>query len=149
MKGKRILLIVLILSIALVSAINAHAQRNVTQTHTFAIEKWTTLNLAIEGISIKEIRFFSDTKTTGGAFGINPTRGPYLKFIIYNDSYHEIDYGVAIALFDKKHKLITAGSFAHPGDLDPGERYEGTIVFGPVNRRYHETSYFKIALEIY
>ena len=149
MKGKRILLLVLVLSIALVSAVNAHAQRNVAQTHTFAMEKWITLNLSVEGVSIKEVRFFSDTKTTGGAFGINPTRGPYLQFVIYNDAYHEIDYGVAVALFDKKHKLITAGNFTHPGDLDPGERYEGTIVFGPVNRRYHEASYFKIALEIY
>ncbi len=149
MKRKKILLIVLILSIALVSAMDAYAQRNVSQTHTFTLEKWTTLNLTIEGISIKEIRFFGDTKATGGAFGLSPTRGPYLKFIIYNDSYHEIDYGVAIALFDNKHKLITASDYAHPGKLDPGERHEGTIVFGPVNRRYHETSYFKIALEIY
>lgn len=149
MKGRKILLLLFILSISLAWAINAYAQRTVTQTHSFVLEKWTTINLSVEGVSIKELRFYNETKATGGTFGINPTRGPYMNFIVYNDSHYAMDYGVAVALFDKKHKLITAESYTHPGDIDPGERHEGTIVFGPVNRRYIETSYFKIVLELY
>ncbi|MBN1572222.1 MAG: hypothetical protein JW984_03380 [Deltaproteobacteria bacterium] len=149
MKLKKILLLLFILSIALVTAVNAYAQRTASQTHTFALEKWITINLSVEGISVKELRFFNDTKTTGGTFGINPTSGPYMNFVVYNDAYHEVDYGIAVALFDKKNNLITAESYTHPGEIDAGERHEGTIIFGPVNRRYHEASYFKIALEIY
>ena len=149
MRGKKSTMLLFILSLSLVFAVSAYAQRTVSQTHTFALEKWITINLNVEGISVKEIRFYNDTKTTGGTFGINPTSGPYMNFVVYNDTHHEVDYGIAVALFDKKHNLITAESYTHPGSFDPGERHEGTIIFGPVNRRYHEASYFKIVLELY
>ena len=75
------------------------------------------------------------------------TRGPYATFVIVNNSGHDIEYGVAIALFDKDHTLITASDFAQVGNLDSGERNEYDVVFGPVNMRYKEASYFKIVLE--
>ncbi len=75
------------------------------------------------------------------------TRGPYATFAIVNNSGHDMEYGVAVALFDKDNRLITAADFSQVGSLDPGERKEQDIVFGPVNMRYKEATYFKIVLE--
>jgi hypothetical protein len=134
-------LIILVVSAAFVYAGDA------TTTVTMSYDKWITLNLEKEGLVITEINFKSDTEAKTGRFGLGVTRGPYATIEIINKSSHDMEYGVAVALFDKDHKLITAADFAQVGKLDAGERKEQDIVFGPVNARYKEATYFKITLE--
>jgi hypothetical protein len=143
-------LIVVLAVVCLVVFPATYAQgETVSKSESLNLEKWETVDLEVDGLVLKEVRFTTDTKGTTGRFGLSATSGPYMTFIIYNNTAHEIDYGIAVALFDKNGKLITAGSFSHTGDLDPGERHEGTIVFGEVNRRYSEAVKYQLVLETY
>jgi len=121
----------------------------VSKSKSLTMEKWETVDLEADGLVLKEVRFTTDTKGTTGRFGLSATTGPYMTFVVYNNTAHDVDYGLAVAVFDKNGKLITAGSFSHTGELDPGERHEGSIVFGEVNRRYTEAVKYQIVLETY
>jgi len=144
MKGKIILfsLVFLLLTISAVSYAG-----DISLTKGISYDKWITLNLEKEGLVVREIIFKTDTEAKTGRFGLGVTRGPYATFVIVNNSGHDMEYGIALALFDKDHNLITASDFAQVGTLDAGERNEYDVVFGPVNMRYREASYFKIVLE--
>jgi hypothetical protein len=144
MKGKIVLfsLVLLVLAMGAVSYAG-----DTTLTKGISYDKWITINLEKDGLAVQEIIFKTDTEAKTGRFGMGVTRGPYATFVIVNNSSHDMEYGIAIALFDKDHNLITAADFSQVGKLDPGERNESDIVFGPVNMRYREASYFKIVLE--
>jgi hypothetical protein len=136
-------LIVMILTIAAVGQAG-----DVAITKSMSYDKWMTINLEREGLVVTDIIFRTgDTEAKTGRFGLGVTRGPYCTFAIVNNSGHDMEYGVAVALFDKDNRLITASDFAQVGKLDAGERKENDIVFGPVNMRYREATYFKIVLE--
>ena len=122
---------------------------SVSQTGNFILDRWTKVDLESGGIILREIRFTTETKATTGPFGMSTARGPYMSFVVYNDSGYELDYGISVALFDRNGNLTTANSYSHPGTIKPGERHEGAIVFGEVNKRYHESTKFKIVLETY
>ena len=130
----------------LLAAALAYAGDN-TVTRTITYDKWISLNLSQEGLVITNIIFKTDTEAKTGRFGLGVTRGPYATFSIVNNSGHDMEYGVAIALFDKDNRLITAADYAQVGKLNPGENKDEDVVFGPVNLRYTEASYFKIVLE--
>ncbi len=119
-----------------------------TLTKGISYDKWITLNLEKDGLVVQEIIFKTDTEAKTGRFGLGVTRGPYATFVIVNNTSHDMEYGIALAMFDKDNRLITAADFAQVGTLDPGERKENDVVFGPVNMRYREASYFKIVLEV-
>ncbi|MBN1883598.1 MAG: hypothetical protein JW885_15630 [Deltaproteobacteria bacterium] len=121
----------------------------VSKSKSLTMEKWETIDMEVGGLVLKEVRFTTDTKGTTGRFGLSATSGPYMTFVVYNNTAHEIDYGIAVALFDKNGKLVTAGSFSHTGELDPGERHEGTIVFGEVNRCFTEAVKYQVVMETY
>lgn len=142
---RKIVLLTLVLSFLITSAVCYAGDIAITKGISY--DKWITLNLEKDGLVIKEVIFKSDTEAKTGRFGLGVTRGPYMTFVIVNNSGHDMEYGVAVALFDKDHVLITAADFAQVGTLDAGERNENDIVFGPVNMRYREASYFKIVLE--
>lgn len=142
---RKIVLVTLVLSFLITSAVCYAGDISITKSMSY--DKWITLNLEKEGLVVKEVIFKSDTEAKTGRFGLGVTRGPYMTFVIVNNSGHDMEYGVAVALFDKDHVLITAADFAQVGTLDAGERNENDIVFGPVNMRYREASYFKIVLE--
>lgn len=122
---------------------------SVSQTGNFMLDRWTKIDLESGGLVISEIRFTTETKATTGPFGLSTARGPYMSFVVYNDSGYDLDYGISVALFDRNGNLTTANSYSHPGNIKPGERHEGVIIFGEVNRRYHEATKFKIVLETY
>lgn len=144
MKSK-IVLFALVFSFVILGAVCYAGDIAITKGISY--DKWITLNLEKDGLVVKEINFKTDTEAKTGRFGLGVTRGPYATFVIVNNSGHDMEYGVAVALFDKDNRLITAADFAQVGTLDPGERQENDIVFGPVNLRYREASYFKIVLE--
>jgi hypothetical protein len=142
---RKFVLFSLVFSFLVMSAVCYAGDISITKGISY--DKWITLNLEKEGLVVKEVIFQSDTEAKTGRFGLGVTRGPYMTFVIVNNSGHDMEYGVAVALFDKDHVLITAADFAQVGTLDAGERNENDIVFGPVNLRYKEASYFKIVLE--
>jgi len=142
---KKILLFSLIFLLLTIGA--ASYAGDIATTKSISYDKWITINLEKEGLVVKEVKFNTDTEAKTGRFGAGVTRGPYMTFVIVNNTTHDAEYGVAIALFDKDHTLITAADFSQVGDLDAGERQEHDVVFGPVNMRYKEASYFKIVLE--
>jgi hypothetical protein len=144
MKGKFILFSLVLLLLA-TSAVTYAGDISLTKSMSY--DKWITLNLEKDGLVVREIIFKTDTEAKTGRFGLGVTRGPYATFVIVNNTGHDMEYGVAVALFDKNHNLITAADFAQVGTLDAGERKENDIVFGPVNMRYREAAYFKIVLE--
>ncbi|MBN2223730.1 MAG: hypothetical protein JW765_03550 [Deltaproteobacteria bacterium] len=144
MKGK-IILFSLAFLLLVMGAVSYAGDAALTKGISY--DKWITLNLEKDGLVVREIIFKTDTEAKTGRFGLGVTRGPYATFVIVNNSGHDMEYGVAVALFDKNHTLITASDFAQVGKLDSGERNEYDIVFGPVNMRYKEASYFKIVLE--
>lgn len=142
---RKIVLFSLVISFVIMGAVCYAGDIAITKGISY--DKWITLNLEKDGLIIKEISFKTDTEAKTGRFGLGVTRGPYATFVIVNNTGHDMEYGVAVALFDKDNRLITAADFAQVGTLDPGERQENDIVFGPVNLRYREASYFKIVLE--
>jgi hypothetical protein len=145
MKSKVILFSLLV---ALLFAAGSALAGDAALTKNISFDKWITINLEKDGLVIKEIRFNTgDTETKSSHFLAGYTKGPYATFEIYNNTSHDMEYGIAIALFDKDHTLITASDYAQVGKLDPGERKEDNIIFGPVNMRYREATYFKIVLE--
>jgi len=148
MKYSRLTAVLVIFCLVIIPATYALGE-TISKSKSLTMEKWETVDLEVDGLVLKEVRFTTDTKGTTGRFGLSATSGPYMSFVVYNNTAHEIDYGIAVALFDKNGKLITAGSFSHTGELDPGERHEGTIVFGEVNRRYTEATKYQIVLETY
>jgi hypothetical protein len=143
--NKKIVMLPLLLALLLVAA--AAFAGDASLTRSISYDKWITINLTREGLSVTDIIFKTDTEAKTGRFGLGVTRGPYATFAIVNNSGHDMEYGVAVALFDKNNNLITAGDFSQVGKLNPGERKEEDIVFGPVNLRYKEATYFKIVLE--
>ena len=143
------LLVVLFVACCVVFPATHAWGETISKSKSLTLERWETVDLEVDGLVLKEVRFTTDTKGTTGRFGLSATSGPYMTFVMYNNTAHEIDYGIAVALFDKNGKLVTAGNFSHTGELDPGERHEGTIVFGEVNRRYSEAVKYQIVLETY
>jgi len=148
MKYLHLIAVLAVVCLVVFPATHARGE-TISKSKTLNLEKWETVDLEVDGLVLKEVRFTTDTKGTTGRFGLSATSGPYMTFVIYNNTAHEIDYGIAVALFDKNGMLVTAGSFSHTGELDPGERHEGTIVFGEVNRRYTEAVKYQLVLETY
>ena len=142
---KKTLLFALALFIMTASAVCYAGDNTLTRTITY--DKWIAINLSQEGLVVTNIIFKTDTEAKTGRFGLGVTRGPYATFSIVNNSGHDMEYGIAVALFDKDNRLITAADYAQVGKLNPGENKDEDIVFGPVNLRYAQATYFKIVLE--
>ncbi len=144
--NKKIVMLPLLLTLLLAVAVAAFAG-DASLTRSISFDKWMTINLTREGLTVTDIIFKTDTEAKTGRFGLGVTRGPYATFSIVNNSGHDMEYGVAIALFDKNNNLITAADYAQVGKLNPAESKQEDVVFGPVNLRYTEATYFKIVLE--
>jgi len=105
------------------------------------------VNLAVEGIEIKEIRFAVE-----GGIHWNPLRagiGPQAFVQVKNASDHEMKMAVAVALFDDKGGLLAASESSNIGALDPGEAKEIKMTFREVKRKFFEAKTAQIALETY
>src|SRR5262245_32861866 len=78
----------------------------VAKTIKWDNEKWIPVNLAVEGIEVKDIRFEVE-----GGIHWNPLRagiGPQAFVNVRNTSGHEMKMAVAVALFDAKGMLVGA-----------------------------------------
>ncbi len=87
------------------AATSAVAIETVAKSIKWENEKWIPLNLASEGIEIKEIRFEVE-----GGVNWNPLRagkGPQAFMPVKNTADHKMKLAVAIALFDDRG--ISAG----------------------------------------
>jgi hypothetical protein len=141
-------IILFTLFVALLFTAGSALAGDASLTKNITFDSWITINLEKDGLIIKEIRFSTtDTETKSSHFFGGYSKGPYATYEIYNNTSHDMEYGIAIALFDKNHTLITASDYTQIGKLNPGEHKEDNIIFGPVNMRYREATYFKIVLE--
>jgi hypothetical protein len=133
-----------IMLLALVATVRAET---VSKTIKWDNEKWIPVNLASEGIEIKEVRFAVE-----GGIHWNPLRagiGPQAFVQVKNASDHEMKMAVAIALFDEKGGLLAATETSNIGALDPGEAKEIKMTFREVKRKFFEAKTAQIALETY
>jgi hypothetical protein len=133
-----------IMLLALVATVRAET---VSKTIKWDNEKWIPVNLASEGIEIKEVRFAVE-----GGIHWNPLRagiGPQAFVQVKNASDHEMKMAVAIALFDEKGGLLAATKTSNIGALDPGEAKEIKMTFREVKRKFFEAKTAQIALETY
>src|SRR5262245_45588513 len=129
---------------ALVTPLHAET---IAKTIRWDNEKWIPVNLAAEGIEIKEIRFAVE-----GGIHWNPLRagiGPQAFVQVKNGSSHEMRMAVAVALFDDKGGLLAATESSNIGSLDPGEAKEIKMTFREVKRKFFEAKTAQIALETY
>ncbi len=130
--------------VALVATLHADT---VGKTITWDNEKWIPVNLASEGIEIKEIRFAVE-----GGIHWNPLRagiGPQAFVNVKNTSDHEMKMAIAVALFDAKGMLVGATESSNIGSLDPDESKEIKMTFREVKRKFFEAKKAQIALETY
>jgi hypothetical protein len=114
---------------------------------TWVNEQWIPVNIASEGVSVKDIRF----EVEGGVHW-NPLRagkGPQCFVQVKNESGHGMHLAVAIALFDEKGDLIAASESGHIGELDENESAEIKMTFREVKRRFFEAKTAHIVLETY
>jgi hypothetical protein len=129
---------------ALVATVRAET---VSKTITWDNEKWIPVNLAAEGIEIREVRFEVE-----GGIHWNPLRagkGPQAFVQVKNSADHQMKMAVAVALFDEKGGLLAATESSNIGSLDPEESKEIKMTFREVKRRVSEAKTAQIALETY
>ena len=125
----------------------ARRRETVSKKVNFANEKWLPLDLATEGIELKEIRFAVE-----GGINFNPLRagkGPQVFMPVKNTSDHGMKFAVAVALFDDDGGLVAASEVTYGGTLDPGEGSEVKITFRDVKRRFFDAKTAQVALETY
>jgi hypothetical protein len=123
----------------------ARREATVAKTIKWENEKWIPLNLASEGVEIKEIRFQVE-----GGVNFNPLRagkGPQAFMPVKNTSDHKMKLAVAIALFDERGSLLAATEITYGGSLDPGQTGELKLTFRDVKRRFFDASTAQVALE--
>ena len=123
-----------------------HAE-TIAKSITWDNEKWIPVNLASEGVEIKEIRFEVE-----GGIHWNPLRagrGPQAFVQVRNTTDHSMRLAVAVALFDGKGSLLAATESGHIGELDRGESAEIKMTFREVKRKFFEAKTAQIALETY
>jgi len=135
------------LAFGLVTLIATARAETVSKTIKWDNEKWIPVNLAVEGIEIKEFRFAVE-----GGIHWNPLRagiGPQAFVQVKNASDHEMKMAVAVALFDDKGGLLAASESSNIGALDPGEAKEIKMTFREVKRKFFEAKTAQIALETY
>ena len=131
---------------ALVLVVTLRAE-TISKTIKWDNEKWIPVNLASEGVEVKEIRFAVE-----GGIHWNPLRagtGPQAFVQAKNTSNHEMKLAIAVALFDDKGGLVGATESANIGSLDPGESKEIKMTFRDVKRKFFEAKTAHIALETY
>ena len=142
----RIRLMAVLTVALLVLAATIHAE-TISKKVTWENEKWIPVNLASEGIEIKEIRFAVE-----GGIHWNPLRagkGPQAFVQVKNAADHPMHLAIAVALFDDKGNLLAATESGHIGDLDRGESGEIKMTFREVKRKFFEAKTAHIALETY
>jgi hypothetical protein len=135
------------LAITLLALVVTVRAETVSKTIKWDNEKWIPVNLAAEGIEIKEIRFAVE-----GGIHWNPLRagiGPQAFVQAKNASDHPMKMAVAVALFDDKGGLLAATESSTIGALDPGEAKEMKMTFREVKRKFFEAKTAQIALETY
>ncbi|MEP7310436.1 MAG: hypothetical protein ABJA98_33450 [Acidobacteriota bacterium] len=123
----------------------ARREQTVAKTIKWENEKWIPLNLASEGVEIKEIKFQVE-----GGVNFNPLRagkGPQAFMPVKNTSDHKMKLAVAIALFDDRGSLVAATEITYGGSLDPGQTGELKMTFRDVKRRFFDASTAQVALE--
>ena len=133
------------LALAIVSAMVTVRADTVSKSIKWENEKSIPVNLASEGVEVKEIRFAVE-----GGVHWNPLRagiGPQAFLQVKNGAGREMKMAVAVALFDGKGGLLAAGEAGNIGSLDPGESKEIKMTFREVKRKFFEAKTAQIALE--
>ena len=128
-------------------ASSSRSRETVSKKVAFENEKWLPLDLAAEGIELKEIRFAVE-----GGINFNPLRagkGPQVFMPVKNTSDHGMKFAVAVALFDAGGGLVGATEVTYGGTLDPGESNEVKLTFRDVKRRFFDAKSAQVALETY
>ena len=120
------------------------------QTHSkqvaFENGKWIGVGVESEGVEITDIRFSLE-----GGINFNPLRagkGPQCIVSLRNNSRHESDLAVGLAVFDADGNLIGATESGTPS-LDPGEEKEITMTFREVKRKLYNAKTVHIVLETF
>src|SRR5262245_44590430 len=124
------------LVLAIVSVVATLRAETVSKSIKWENEKSIPVNLASEGVEVKEIRFAVE-----GGIHWNPLRagiGPQAFLQVKNTSEREMKLAVAVALFDDKGGLLAAGEAGNIGALDPGEAKEIKMTFREVKRKFFE-----------
>ena len=112
----------------------------------FESGKWIEVGVESEGVEITEIRVSLE-----GGINFNPLRagkGPQCIVSLRNNSRHESDLAVGLAVFDLDGKLIGATESGTPS-LDPGEEKEITLTFREVKRKLYDAKTIHIVLETF
>ena len=60
--------------------------------------------------------------------------GPSLEVDVANEGTQGEDFAIAVALFDRKGKLVGVGTGDHTGKLDPGKTVQVKVVFKDLNQ---------------
>ncbi len=135
-----------ILSItAILLAVPAAHADTVSKKVRFDAGETVPVELVVEGISIRSVRFSLE-----GGVRLNPFksgRGPQAFLKVVNTGSKPLDFGIGIALFDEKGSLIASSESNHLGDLDPGEEGEIEVMFRYVKRKLYSAKTVEIVLE--
>jgi hypothetical protein len=133
------------LAVVVLSMVATVRAETMAKTINWENEKWIPVNMTVEGVDLKEVRFEVE-----GGIHWNPLRagrGPQAFVQLRNTTDHEIRLAVAIALFDQKGALLAASEASNIGSLDPSEVKEIKVTFREVKRKFFEAKTAQLALE--
>ena len=133
--------VLLALSLATFSLAETHSKQ-------VAFENGQRIEVGVEseGVEITDIRFRLE-----GGINFNPLRagrGPQCLVSLRNNSRHELDLAVGLAVFDADGNLLGATESGTPS-LDPGEEKEITMTFREVKRKLYNAKTVHIVLETF
>ena len=74
--------------------------------------------------------------------------GPSLEVDVANEGTQGEDFAIAVALFDRKGKLVGVGTGDHTGKLDPGKTVQVKVVFKDLNQEAIYATTMQMSLEI-
>ncbi len=104
-----------------------------------------TVSLSAEGIEVTSIRF-----SVEGGVKLNPFktgRGPQAFLAVTNTGTREMDFALAVVLYDEKGAVIAASESNHLGDLEPGETGQIDVMFRYVKRKVYSAKTVEVVLE--
>lgn len=139
----------ILLTTALLTMVTPAASHAGLRTIKVPIDQDTVsaVSLSQDGVEVVQYRMVREVRGTANPLKMGLGGGPAVHVDVANHGQEPKDFSVAAALFDKRGRLVGAGSSGNTGKLDPGETKEMKIVFRDVQQEVRYAAWLYLTLE--